>query len=317
MEVLAPLAVPSDKTNLDTSFWRIQSYGCVDSTNRIMKDALAQGSDEGLCVVALQQSGGYGRQGRLWESPLGGLYTSFALAPAHHGVSLDKLPLVSLVMSIALRRALSKWCDASKLAIKWPNDLLFDGGKIAGISLEAISGGVCVGIGINVFASQDAVSKSIGKYSLSYLGNELTSKVVKEKNSSAENLPEKDSSGNLVEERGLVGSSAENCLSEITEDDLTSTQRKVLTQILFDMLHEVQHCYLKWCTEGFEPFKDEYRSHMAFRGIRATLEALDGSVFAQGTIAGIDDQGQLLLETAPGKLVAAQSGEVHVRSLER
>lgn len=317
MEVLVPLAVPSDKTNLDTSFWRIQSYGCVDSTNRIIKDALAQGSGEGLCVVALQQNGGYGRQGRLWESPLGGLYTSFALAPAHHGVSLDKLPLVSLVMSIALRRALSKWCDASKLAIKWPNDLLFDGGKIAGISLEAISGGVCVGIGINVFASQDAVSKSIGKYSLSYLGNELTSKVVKEKNSSAENLPEKDSSGNLVEERGLVGSSAENCLSEITEDDLTFIQRKVLTQVLFSMLHEVQHCYLKWCTEGFEPFKDEYRSHMAFRGIRATLEALDGSVFAQGTIAGIDDQGQLLLETAPGKLVAAQSGEVHVRSLKR
>ncbi len=317
MEVLAPLAVPSDKTHFDTSFWRIQSYSCVDSTNRIIKDALAQGSGEGLCAIALKQSGGYGRQGRLWESPLGGLYTSFALTPSHHGVSLDKLPLVSLVMSIALRRALSKWCDASKLAIKWPNDLLFDGGKIAGISLEAISGGVCVGIGINVFASQDAASKSIGKYSLSYLGNELTSKVVKEKNSSAENLPEKDSSGNLVEERGLVGSSAENCLSEITEDDLTFIQRKVLTQILFDMLHEVQHCYLKWCTEGFESFKDEYRSHMAFRGTRATLEALDGSVFAQGTIAGIDDQGQLLLETAPGKLVAAQSGEVHVRSLER
>lgn len=316
MEVLVPLAVPLDKTHLDTSFWRIQSYSCVDSTNRIIKNALAQGSGEGLCAVALQQSGGYGRQGRLWESPLGGLYTSFALAPAHHGVSLDKLPLVSLVVSLALRRALSKWCDTSKLTIKWPNDLLFDGGKIAGISLEAISGGVCVGIGINVFASQDAVSKSIGKYSLSYLGNELTSKVVKEKNSSAENLPEKDSSGNLVEERGLVGSSAENCLSETTEDDLTFIQRKVLTQVLFDMLHEVQHCYLKWCTEGFEPFKDEYRSHMAFRGTRATLEALDGSVFAQGTIAGIDDQGQLLLETAPGKLVAAQSGEVHVRSLE-
>ena len=89
MEVLAPLAVPSDKTNLDTSFWCIQSYGCVDSTNRIIKDALTQGSGEGLCAVALKQSGGYGRQGRLWESPLGGLYTSFALTPSHHGVSLD------------------------------------------------------------------------------------------------------------------------------------------------------------------------------------------------------------------------------------
>ena len=307
MEVLAPLAVPSDKTNFDTSFWRIQSYGCVDSTNRIIKDALAQGSGEGLCAVALKQSGGYGRQGRLWESPLGGLYTSFALTPSHHGVSFDKLPLVSLVMSIALRRALSKWCDASKLTIKWPNDLLFDGGKIAGISLEAISGGVCVGVGINVFASQDAASKSIGKYSLSYLGNELNCL-------SSEG---KGRTGVFAEGKELTGSYIETQSLETAEDDLTSIQRKVLTQVLFDMLHEVQHCYLKWCTEGFEPFKDEYRSHMAFRGTRATLEALDGTVFAQGTIAGIDDQGQLLLETAPGKLVAAQSGEVHVRSLER
>ena len=301
MEVLAPLAVPSDKTNLDTSFWRIQSYGCVDSTNRIIKDALAQGSGEGLCAVALKQSGGYGRQGRLWESPLGGLYTSFALTPSHHGVSL------------ALRRALSKWCDASKLAIKWPNDLLFDGGKIAGISLEAISGGVCVGIGINVFASQDAASKSIGKYSLSYLGNELNCLSSEENDITVE---EKGRTGVFAEGKEPTGSFIECQSSETAEDDLTSIQRKVLTQILFDMLHEVQHCYLKWCTEGFEPFKDEYRSHMAFRGTRATLEALDGSVFAQGTIAGIDDQGQLLLETAPGKLVAAQSGEVHVCSLE-
>ncbi len=314
MEVLAPLAVPSDKTNFDTSFWRIQSYGCVDSTNRIIKDALAQGSGEGLCAVALKQSGGYGRQGRLWESPLGGLYTSFALTPSYHGVSFDKLPLVSLVMSIALRRALSKWCDASKLAIKWPNDLLFDGGKIAGISLEAISGGVCVGIGINVFASQDAASKSIGKYSLSYLGNELIFLSSEEKDITVE---EKGRTGIFAEGKEPTGNFIETQSSETAEDDLTSIQRKVLTQILFDMLHEVQHCYLKWCTEGFEPFKDEYRSHMAFRGTRATLEALDGTVFAQGTIAGIDDQGQLLLETAPGKLVAAQSGEVHVRSLER
>ena len=48
---------------------------------------------------------------------------------ASWGSLLISCRFVSLVMSVALRRALSKWCDASKLAIKWPNDLLFDGGK--------------------------------------------------------------------------------------------------------------------------------------------------------------------------------------------
>ena len=90
-------------------------------------------------------------------------------------------------------------------------------------------------------------------------------------------VEEKGRTGVFAEGKELTGSFIESQSSETAEDDLTSIQRKVLTQILLDMLHEVQHCYLKWCTEGFEPFKDEYRSHMAFRGTRATLEALDGS----------------------------------------
>lgn len=150
------------------SFWQVQTFGCVDSTNRIVKQALAEGIAEGFCATALQQKGGYGRQGRVWESPLGGLYTSITLRPQ---VPLQQLPTLSLVMSVAVRRALIQVCS-DPLAIKWPNDVLYCGGKIAGISLEVIAGGVCVGIGLNVFPPAQCMEVS-GKYSLSYIREDV------------------------------------------------------------------------------------------------------------------------------------------------
>ena len=88
-----------------------------------------------------------------------------------------------------------------------------------------------------------------------------------------------------------------------------------MVQLLMRMLYEVQQCYETWCEKGFEEFLDEYRAHMAFVGDGATLEALDGSVFAEGIIMGVDGEGKLLIETASGQSVAAHSGEVHVRTL--
>ena len=76
-------------------------------------------------------------------------------------------------MSLAVARTLTSLVeDASKIAIKWPNDALYDGGKIAGISLEAVSGGICVGIGINLFPNNNTGEVS-GKYRLSYVRNEI------------------------------------------------------------------------------------------------------------------------------------------------
>lgn len=146
-------------------FWDVHFYECVDSTNRLVKEALAEGASEGFCVTALQQKGGYGRQGRAWASPLGGSYTSFALRPQ---VPVEQVPLLSLVASLAVHRTLERCCDKRGLTIKWPNDVLCNGGKIAGISLEATAGGICLGIGLNVFPSSD-VQVVPGKYSLSYI----------------------------------------------------------------------------------------------------------------------------------------------------
>lgn len=346
MEVLEPLCIPLGKSTsgfgfdahlsasddsltsgfLDTSFWRIKSYGCVESTNLFIKDALAQGAEEGLCVVALQQSGGYGRQGHAWKSPLGGLYTSFALYPLRRGVTLDKLPLLSLVMSVALRRALRYFCDDSQLAIKWPNDVLFKGGKIAGISLEAVSGGVCVGIGINVFSFEDCAVDALGKYRPSYVWEMQTNSVGGiqldlHPGDSADGhqagFQEADSAEKLHSGDAQNDGGIQLCKQNAQDQqaNLNSSQRSLMVQLLMRMLYEVQQCYEAWCEKGFEEFLDEYRAHMAFVGDGATLEALDGSVFAEGIIMGVDGEGKLLIETASGQSVAAHSGEVHVRTL--
>ncbi|QBR72917.1 biotin--[acetyl-CoA-carboxylase] ligase [Beijerinckiaceae bacterium] len=103
-------------------------------------------------VVANAQTEGRGRNGRVWFSPPGNLYASLLLidaAPANRAAELGFVAGVALVH--ALREIL---CDDPRLAIKWPNDILYDGAKLCGILLESanLPDGrfACVaGIGVN------------------------------------------------------------------------------------------------------------------------------------------------------------------------
>lgn len=148
-----------------SSFWHVHAYGCVSSTNEVVKAALREGAGEGFCATSLEQKGGYGRQGRAWVSPQGGLYTSFALRP---DVAPQVLPTLSLVASLAVADALERVQPACRPLIKWPNDVLCPSGKLAGISLEALAGGVCVGVGINVYEPLELQQVS-GKYRTAFL----------------------------------------------------------------------------------------------------------------------------------------------------
>ncbi len=156
---LKPLSVQA------SPFWDVHAFGCVQSTNEVVKAAMREGVAEGFCATALQQSGGYGRQGRTWVSPQGGLYTSFALRPC---LPVAELPTLSLVVSLACADALEQAKPGLHPLIKWPNDVLCEDGKLVGISLEALAGGVCVGVGMNLFLPQSAQSVS-GKYRQAYV----------------------------------------------------------------------------------------------------------------------------------------------------
>jgi len=93
----------------------------------------------GDVVVAEEQTAGRGRFGRAWISPVGGLYSTFLVAPD------ALLPLrAGLAVSVALE---ALGIDAQ---LKWPNDVLVDGQKLAGLLIEQVDEVALVGLGVNV-----------------------------------------------------------------------------------------------------------------------------------------------------------------------
>jgi len=124
----------------------------VDSTNRYMLDRAFNGCAPGSTCLAEMQTAGRGRRGRQWISPLGGnIYLSqlwqFAAGPA----SLSGLSLAAAIAIVRVVRELG----VKHAGVKWPNDILVNGEKLAGILLE-IQGEhngptrVIVGVGLNV-----------------------------------------------------------------------------------------------------------------------------------------------------------------------
>jgi len=106
-------------------------------------------TEEGAVVVAEVQSAGRGRQGRSWVSQPGNLLVSVLFRP-----SLDALPFISIIGGIAAARAVRK-VTGLEANIKWPNDLLIGGRKVAGILAESAIAGDTVwyavlGVGMNV-----------------------------------------------------------------------------------------------------------------------------------------------------------------------
>lgn len=111
----------------------------TDSTSERAR-ALARGAPHGLLVTAAEQTAGRGRQGRAWAAPAGeGLLMSLVLR--------DWPELLPLVAAVAVAE-----CAGPRAQIKWPNDVLVDGRKVAGILVEGRpqEGWAVLGIGVNV-----------------------------------------------------------------------------------------------------------------------------------------------------------------------
>lgn len=130
---------------------KVLSFTTLDSTSRYLWQLAEAGAPAGTVVVADQQSAGRGRRGRQWHSPAGlNLYFSLLLRPL---IELEKLPQLSLVAAAALWQVLHY--ESPGLMIKWPNDLLSRGLKLAGILSEMKPAAdraefVIIGVGINV-----------------------------------------------------------------------------------------------------------------------------------------------------------------------
>ena len=126
-------------------------YESLASTNNEVARLATQGAEEGLAVVAEEQTAGRGRLQRTWTSPKGaGLYFSILLRPK---MLKDRWPLITLLAAVAVGDALWEACEL-RTDIKWPNDLLAGERKICGILAEVIDTragrAIVLGIGINL-----------------------------------------------------------------------------------------------------------------------------------------------------------------------
>lgn len=126
------------------------------STNDDLIARAASGAPEGLWLRAEVQTGGKGRQGRAWMSPPGNLYAS-TLVRIRPGD--PSAPTLALVSAVALHEAASIYSPAVR--IKWPNDLLADGAKLAGILLERAGDSVVIGFGANLAHHPEGLERPV------------------------------------------------------------------------------------------------------------------------------------------------------------
>lgn len=138
--------------------WRVTVTGQAPSTQDPVRIAAEGGEPEGFAVQALAQTGGRGRHGNQWVSPMGNLYISLLLRPA---CKADEAGQIAFIVALALSRAMDEFIDAAHIkTLKWPNDILIDGKKVSGILLESsIENGRCeyliAGVGVNILAAPE------------------------------------------------------------------------------------------------------------------------------------------------------------------
>jgi BirA family biotin operon repressor/biotin-[acetyl-CoA-carboxylase] ligase len=231
----------------------VQHHERVGSTNDVARRLAGEGAPHGTVVHADEQTAGRGRLTRAWFSPPGNLYVSIILrldAPASRLTELSFL--TALAVADTVDTLLPKQTRAT---LKWPNDVLVDGGKIAGILLEQVEGATIVGVGLNVlFAPHNAAYKTT-----------------------------------TIAASGGIAS--------------VDTARDLLLARLREHLGV-------WQADGFEPIRTTWmaRAHP----IGAPLRVAMGNHIAEGTFAGLDHDGALLLKTDDG-LKRVMAGDVGPR----
>jgi BirA family biotin operon repressor/biotin-[acetyl-CoA-carboxylase] ligase len=234
----------------------------VEETGSTNADLLARAATLAgpLLLVARNQTAGRGRAGRSWLSSSEGSLT-FSLAWKFDG-GLPRLTGLPLAVGVALAETLERL--GVQVGLKWPNDVLRDGDKLAGILIEtqaATTGGgvwAVIGIGLNLLMP-DELEARIGR--------------------SVASLP---------------------WLARMDRDALLAA----LLDGLAGALGEFEHA-------GFAAFAARWNLRHAWQGETVTI--LDGArVLHEGSAAGVDDAGRLLLDTPTGR-IAVLAGDVSLR----
>ncbi len=225
----------------------------VDSTNTEAV-RIAGGLAGPEWILALEQTAARGRRGRAWVNPTGNFAATLVLRPSE---SADKVALRSFVTSLALHDAfVAASGRATSFALKWPNDVLLNGGKVAGILLESIGTGtgvghLAIGIGVNLMHAPD---------------------------------------------KSQVETGAVAPVSLISE-----TGASVGPEEFLDLLAPAYaHWETQFTTYGFSPIRTAWLARAARLG--EVITARTATSETVGTFETVDEQGNLILNTANGRV---------------
>jgi|TARA_X000000950_G_scaffold286609_1_gene396044 BirA family biotin operon repressor/biotin-[acetyl-CoA-carboxylase] ligase len=133
----------------------ITHHEVVTSTSDLAAEAARNNAPEGTAFRGDIQTRGRGRHGRDWSSPRGNLYLSVILRPDRPMAEWGSL---SLMAAIALHDAMTRFRDRGRASLKWPNDILLDDRKCAGLLLEIVDGAVILGCGVNCMDAPEDVT---------------------------------------------------------------------------------------------------------------------------------------------------------------
>jgi len=246
---------------------RLRCFDETDSTNLQACRLGDEGEGEGLVVIAEQQTAGKGRMGRRWESPAGvNLYASILLRPP---ILPFEAPRLTFLSAVAVCRAIALTTDL-KPTVKWPNDVLIDGAKVAGLLNEMSAetdrvNYIVLGIGVNL-------------------------------NMTAEQFP-----ADL----------------RYPATSLALAAGRPVARLAFTraLLREIDRLYQIFLDSGSAPILAEWTGLCAMTGQPVQVDA--GNNIISGTMAGLAEDGALLVRTAAGKIETVYAGDVRpVRSEE-
>lgn len=133
--------------------YALKEFAELDSTNEEARRLASADAPARIWIRADRQTEGRGRRGRVWELPSGNLAATLLLRPQRPAAECAQL---SFVTAIAAADTITRFAPGAEIRVKWPNDVLANGRKIAGILLESASSGsavpfwLAIGVGINL-----------------------------------------------------------------------------------------------------------------------------------------------------------------------
>lgn len=138
----------------------IDIFDTLDSTSAEARRRSEAGENGPVWFLALAQTAGYGRRGRGWEQQTGDFAGTLLFKPDARPESWGQ---ISFIVALALASVLDELMPEEKIALKWPNDVLLDGAKCAGILLESLGSALSIGVGVNIVTAPEGLPYPVAR----------------------------------------------------------------------------------------------------------------------------------------------------------